>query len=58
MATAGFSVSLFYLTTSRNVRALGPGDDAPLLAKVIVGVSLTAWVAVMICGRLITSFRP
>jgi hypothetical protein len=34
------------------------GTDAPLRAKVIAGTSLFAWTAVLICGRLITFYRP
>jgi hypothetical protein len=33
------------------------GADAPLRVKLIVGTSLSAWVAVLICGRLITFYR-
>jgi hypothetical protein len=34
------------------VALLGPSDDAPLQAKIVAGVSLTAWVAVMYLGRM------
>jgi len=58
MATAGLNVAVFYSTTFRKIRALGPGDDAPLAAKIIAGISLTLWIAIMTCGRLITFYRP
>ena len=51
---AGINVLTFYVTgTARVVDALGAGDDAPRLAKVIAGVSLFLWVGVIIFGRLI-----
>jgi hypothetical protein len=34
------------------------GADAPLRAKIYTGISLASWAAVLICGRLITFFRP
>jgi hypothetical protein len=51
---AGLNVLVFYLTVFRKAESLGPGDDAPLQAKLIAGVSLFLWVAVMCLGRLIT----
>jgi hypothetical protein len=58
MAIAGVNASLFYVTSFRH--AFGPGArlDAPRHAKIIAAVSLTAWLLVIICGRLITFFRP
>jgi len=51
---AGINVLAYHLTgTARAVEALGPGDDAPLLAKVIAGTSLFLWVGVVVFGRLI-----
>jgi hypothetical protein len=59
MALAGVNVALFYLTPSfREVRALPAGADAPFRAKLIAGTSLGAWTAVLICGRLLTFYRP
>lgn len=55
---AGINMMLFYATTARAVRALGPEDDAPLAAKIIAGVSLASWVGVITFGRLLTFFRP
>jgi hypothetical protein len=40
------------------VKLMSGGADAPLRAKLIAGTSLSAWVAVLICGRLITFYRP
>ena len=51
---AGINVLAYHLTgVARAVDALGAGDDAPPLAKVIAGVSLFLWVGVIIFGRLI-----
>jgi hypothetical protein len=35
------------------VEALGPTDDAPVPAKIVAGVSLITWIAVMYCGRML-----
>lgn len=51
---AGVNVLVFYQSgVSRAVDSLGPGDDAPLLAKVIGATSLFLWVGVVYWGRLI-----
>lgn len=48
------NVLLFYVTgVFRNVEGLGPGDDAPLAAKVIAAVSLFLWIGVMYLGRML-----
>ena len=55
---AGLNMAMFYLTMFRTVRAMGPGDLAPVPARIIGGISLAAWIGVMTCGRLLTFFRP
>ena len=51
---AGANLFAFYLGgVSRAVDALGPGDDAPKLAKFIAAASLFLWVGVIYWGRLI-----
>ena len=56
---AGVNAGLFYVTPAyAEVQRLEPGGDAPWRAKVIAGTSLSCWMAVLICGRLITFFRP
>jgi hypothetical protein len=59
MAIAGANMLAFYATGSfKEAKAL-PGDAAiPVHIKIIAGISLLAWVAVLICGRLITFNRP
>jgi hypothetical protein len=58
MTLAGINVLLFYSTMFRHVKTLGPGESAPLPARIIGGASLVFWIGVMTCGRLLTFFRP
>lgn len=58
MAVAGLNVTVFYLAVFRPLRTLGAGADAPRSAKFIASTSLLCWVAVMVCGRLLTFYRP
>lgn len=59
MAIAGMNVAVFYLTNAfREVKLMPAGADAPVRAKVLAGTSLAAWVLVLICGRLLTFYRP
>ena len=58
LALAGLNMALFYLTTSRRLKALGPDDMPPLAARVFASVSLLAWIGVISAGRVITAFRP
>ena len=51
---AGMNLLLFYLTgMDRAVSKLGPGADAPTLAKAIAFASLFFWLGVVYFGRLI-----
>ena len=53
----GLNVAAFYLTDAfESVERLGPGDDAPRLAKLIAGSSLFLWFAVITLGRYIQSY--
>jgi uncharacterized membrane protein len=53
----GVNAAAFYLTDAfESVERLGPGDDAPRLAKVIAGSSLFLWFAVITLGRYIQSY--
>jgi hypothetical protein len=59
MAVAGINILVFYGTGAfAEVRALPAGADASLRVKIITGTSLAVWVGVLICGRMITFFRP
>jgi hypothetical protein len=53
----GVNVAAFYLTgVFESVERMGPGDDAPPLAKFIAATSLFLWFAVVTLGRYIQSF--
>jgi hypothetical protein len=53
----GLNAVVFYLTDAfRSVERLGPGDDAPRLAKLVAGSSLFLWFAVITLGRYIQSY--
>ncbi len=59
MALAGLNVAAFYLTTTwRRMRALQPGERAPRRARLIALASLCLWIGVIVCGRLLTFYRP
>lgn len=58
MAIAGVNMAVFYATTAKVVRALGPDEAAPVAARVIAAVSLLSWLLVITGGRLLTFFRP
>ena len=53
----GLNAAAFYLTDAfHSVEHLGPGEDAPLLAKCFAATSLVLWFAVIALGRYIQSF--
>ena len=53
----GLNIAAFYLTGAfKSVEGLGPGEDAPLLAKIIAASSLFLWFAVITLGRYIQSY--
>jgi len=54
----GANAALFYWREFAGVRALGPYDDASRSAKIVAGASLFFLVGVMLCGRMLTFFRP
>jgi hypothetical protein len=59
MAVAGINILLFYGTGAfAQVKTLPADANVPLRIKIIAGTSLCAWVAVLICGRMITFNRP
>lgn len=54
MLLAGLNVLVFYLTgVSRKADAVGPGDNAPLSAKIVAATSLFLWIGVIYFGRMI-----
>ncbi len=58
MGMAGLNVLVFYGVVYGRFKSLQPGDNAPWAARVIGGVSLLSWMAVITFGRLITFYRP
>jgi uncharacterized membrane protein len=58
MGLAGLNMLGFYLTTSRRTMGPGAGDEAPRAARMIAATSLCLWIAVIVCGRLLTFYRP
>ena len=58
LTIAGINAGTFYLTSWRTVFGATDVYEAPRRAKVIAAISLSAWVAVIICGRMLTFFRP
>lgn len=55
---AGINVAVFYLVVFRKATALNPEEQLPLLARASGAISLTLWITVIICGRMITFYRP
>ncbi|MDH3206067.1 MAG: hypothetical protein OEO79_05610 [Gemmatimonadota bacterium] len=58
MAVAGLNVLFFYRFVFAKVRTSRGDAHAPRSAKVAAAVSLACWVGVIVCGRLITYYRP
>jgi hypothetical protein len=54
----GANAALFYWRELAGIQALGPRDDAPRSAKLVAAASLAFLVGVMLCGRMLTFFRP
>ncbi len=40
------------------MKSLAPGARVPLILKLVGGASLSLWLAVLVCGRLLTFYRP
>lgn len=55
---AGANVVLFYVTSFRAMANAGAGQQAPLAGRLCGAFSLTLWISVIVCGRMITFFRP
>lgn len=59
MAVAGINVAMFYGTAIfRDMKALPPDASAGPLLRLAAGASLSMWIGVLVCGRLLTFFRP
>jgi hypothetical protein len=55
---AGANVAVFYLTAFRSLRSPESGAQASTLGRINGAVSIALWITVIICGRMITFFRP
>jgi hypothetical protein len=54
LAIAGLNVLAFYATGIRKkLVAIGPGEDAPIAAKVVSAVSIVSWLMVLYWGRML-----
>jgi hypothetical protein len=54
LALAGINVAVFYLAgIFRYAESAGPGEDAPLSAKLVSASSLLLWFGVMYMGRML-----
>ena len=58
MGVAGFNALAFYLLAYGKSTAPGAPAEAPRAAKIIAATSLCMWIAVIVCGRLLTFYRP
>jgi hypothetical protein len=55
MLLAGLNVVAFYGTAFDELKAVPAGAAPPLRSRVITGISLAAWVGVLVCGALVSS---
>ena len=55
---AGANALTFYATSWGRATADNAIPDAPRPAKFAAAISLSLWIAVIVCGRLLTFFRP
>ena len=53
IALAGLNAMFFETRLSQRALALGPDADTPLAMKVVGGLSLVSWFAVLYCGRML-----
>lgn len=59
MAVAGVNILAFYGTSMvEKMKSLAPDEKPGMMLKLVAGTSLSMWIAVLICGRLLTFFRP
>ena len=58
MGAAGLNVAFFYRFVFAPVKAIPSDAEVPFSAKFAAAVSLICWVGVIVCGRLITYYRP
>ena len=54
----GINVLVFYSIVHSKVAVLGPGDSAPLGAKIVAATSFLLWIGVICAGRMVAFFIP
>jgi hypothetical protein len=57
MLIAALNVAAFYALAWPRVRSAA-SDEIPVIARVSAAISLSAWLGVIVFGRLITFYRP
>jgi hypothetical protein len=55
---AGVNALSFYATSWGRATADNAIPEAPKAAKLAAVISLSLWISVIVCGRLLTFFRP
>ena len=58
MSLAAINVVAFYSAAYKGLRELPPQASAPPLARALTAISLSCWIGVLSCGRLLTFYRP
>lgn len=58
MGIAGLNVLAFYSSVFRKVQVPGPGGATRWPAKLVASASLICWIGVIVCGRMLTFYRP
>jgi len=58
LTIAGLNVLAFYSTVFKQLKQLGPHEEAPVAARCMAAVSLLCWIGVICAGRLLTFYRP
>jgi hypothetical protein len=53
IALAGLNAMFFETRLSATALALEPGEDTPMPLKMVGGLSLVSWFAVLYCGRML-----
>jgi hypothetical protein len=55
---AGINAFAFDQIMMRRIETLGPGDDAPAMAKFMCAASLCLWIGVIFAGRFLAFYKP
>ena len=58
MAVAGCNATAFYLVAAEKTMGAGAEPQVPRKARIVAAVSIAMWIGVIVCGRLLTFYRP